>query len=71
MLKILTVKFIDAAKYEQLIEEPSENELYWELREQLNALREYNGVLYAYTYFVPEKDGDIEFLVDGMYHFYK
>lgn len=60
------VKFIDAAKYEQLIEEPSENELYWELREQLNALREYNGVLYAYTYFVPEKDGDIEFLVDGM-----
>ena len=60
------VKFIDTAKYEQLIKEPSENELYWELREQLNALREYNGVLYAYTYFVPEKNGDIEFLVDGM-----
>ncbi|WP_341321723.1 methyl-accepting chemotaxis protein [Solibacillus sp. FSL H8-0523] len=60
------VKFIDTAKYEQLIKEPSENELYWELREQLNELREYNGVLYAYTYFVPEKNGDIEFLVDGM-----
>ena len=60
------VKFVDVAKYEQLIKDPSENELYWELREQLNALREYNGVLYAYTYFVPEKNGDIEFLVDGM-----
>ncbi|WP_234417288.1 MULTISPECIES: methyl-accepting chemotaxis protein [unclassified Lysinibacillus] len=36
------------------------------MREELNTLREYNGVLYAYTYFVPEKNGDIEFLVDGM-----
>ncbi|MEK4701485.1 methyl-accepting chemotaxis protein [Solibacillus sp. FSL R7-0668] len=60
------VTFIDAAKYEQFIKDPSENDLYWELREQLNELREHNGVLYAYTYFVPEKNGDIEFLVDGM-----
>jgi len=30
------VTFIDAAKYEQFIKDPSENDLYWELREQLN-----------------------------------
>ncbi|WP_336046521.1 methyl-accepting chemotaxis protein [Solibacillus ferritrahens] len=60
------VNFIDIEKYEQLINNPGENEVYWELREELNALREYNGVLYAYTYFVPEKDGDVIFLVDGM-----
>lgn len=60
------VNFIDIEKYEQLINKPDENKLYWELREELNSLREYNGVLYAYTYFVPEKDGDVIFLVDGM-----
>lgn len=58
--------FLDAEKYKELASNPSENELYWELREQLNELREYNGVLYAYTYFVPEKDGAVKFLVDGM-----
>lgn len=58
--------FLDAEKYKELANDPNENELYWELREQLNALREYNGVLYAYTYFVPEKDGPVQFLVDGM-----
>ncbi|MBM7666373.1 methyl-accepting chemotaxis protein [Solibacillus kalamii] len=60
------VKYIDVQKYEQLIEKPSENATYWELREQLNELREYNGVMYAYTYFVPEENGEISFLVDGM-----
>lgn len=58
--------FLDAEKYKELAANPAENDLYWELREQLNELREYNGVLYAYTYFVPEKDGKVEFLVDGM-----
>ncbi|MER1986273.1 MAG: methyl-accepting chemotaxis protein [Solibacillus sp.] len=58
--------FLDAEKYKEFAAEPAENELYWELREQLNELREYNGVLYAYTYFVPEKDGPVKFLVDGM-----
>lgn len=60
------VNYIDVEKYEELVKNPSENDTYWKLREELNALREYNGVLYAYTYFVPEKNGDIEFLVDGM-----
>lgn len=60
------VNYIDVQKYEQLIEEPDENETYWELREQLNELRQYNGVMYAYTYFVPEENGEVTFLVDGM-----
>ncbi|WP_339174167.1 methyl-accepting chemotaxis protein [Solibacillus sp. FSL R5-0691] len=60
------VNYIDVQKYEQLIENPEENATYWELREQLNELREYNGVMYAYTYFVPEENGDVTFLVDGM-----
>lgn len=53
-------------KYEELVKNPSENEIYWELREQLNELREINGVLYAYTYFVPQPGEEITFLVDGM-----
>ncbi|MEK4387640.1 methyl-accepting chemotaxis protein [Solibacillus sp. FSL W7-1464] len=60
------LNYIDVEKYEQLIEEPEENATYWELREQLNELREYNGVMYAYTYFVPEENGEVTFLVDGM-----
>src|SRR5690606_39154607 len=60
------VNYIDVEKYEQLIEEPEANATYWELREQLNELREYNGVLYAYTYFVPEENGEVTLLVDGM-----
>lgn len=60
------VNYIDVQKYEQLIEEPEENATYWALREQLNELREYNGVMYAYTYFVPEENGEVTFLVDGM-----
>lgn len=59
-------KYLDSEKYGKLASNPGEDELYWELREQLNMLREYNGVLYAYTYMVPEKNGGIEFLVDGM-----
>jgi methyl-accepting chemotaxis protein len=60
------VKYIDIDKFEQLLDDPSENDTYWELRDQLNTLREHSGVLYAYTYKVPEENGDIEFLVDGM-----
>lgn len=60
------LKFIDVEQYKKLAEDPEENDLYWELREQLNDLREMNGVLYAYTYAVPEKGEDVTFLVDGM-----
>lgn len=59
-------QYIDVENLENLIEEPAENDLYWTIREQLNELREMNGVMYAYTYFVPEEGGPIEILVDGM-----
>lgn len=60
------VNYIDIEKLESLVQEPAENDLYWEIREQLNELRLLNGVMYAYTYFVPEKGEDVTFLVDGM-----
>ena len=60
------LNYIDVDKYEELVKNPSENEIYWELREQLNELREINGVLYAYTYSVPQPGEGVAFLVDGM-----
>lgn len=60
-------KYIDEEKFQQFLADPVENDLYWELREQLNDLREKNGVLYAYTYAVPKSnEGGAEFLIDGM-----
>ena len=47
-------KHLNADEYEQLSKEPKESELYWRLREELNELREINGVLYAYTFAVPQ-----------------
>ena len=60
------LNFIDAKAYQELAENPVENDLYWNLREQLNELREMNGVLYAYTYAVPKEGEEVTFLVDGM-----
>ena len=60
------LNYIDVDKYEELVKNPSENEIYWELREQLNELREINGVRFAYTYLVPQPGEDVAFLVDGM-----
>lgn len=58
--------YLDAEKYKELASNPDDQELYLELREQLNELREYNGVLYTYTYFVTSEEEDVTFLVDGM-----
>ncbi|WP_332646485.1 methyl-accepting chemotaxis protein [Lysinibacillus sp. 54212] len=58
--------YIDADKFKELANNPEENDLYWELREQLNELREMNGVLYAYTYAIPKEGEAVRFLVDGM-----
>ena len=60
------LNYIDVDKYEELVKNPSENEIYWELREQLNELREIKGVRFAYTYLVPQPGEDVAFLVDGM-----
>jgi len=59
-------KYLDTDEYVQLSKEPAESELYWQLREELNELREMNGVLYAYTFAVPQEDKKVRFLVDGM-----
>lgn len=60
--------YLDIEGYKQLANNPQENDLYWALREQLNDLREKNGVLYAYTFMpLSENSGDYGvFLVDGM-----
>jgi methyl-accepting chemotaxis protein len=60
------LNYMDIEKYEELVENPEENDAYWELREELNELRGKAGVLYAYTYFVPEEGEKVSFLVDGM-----
>ncbi|AVK86458.1 methyl-accepting chemotaxis protein [Lysinibacillus sp. B2A1] len=57
---------LNADDYSKLSKNPTESELYWQLREGLNDLREKNGVLYAYTFGVPEDDKKVRFLVDGM-----
>ncbi len=59
-------KRLNADEYEQLSQDPKESELYWQLRQELNELREINGVLYAYTFAVPKEDKKVRFLVDGM-----
>lgn len=57
---------LDGDKYKELAENPEDLSLYNELREQLNELRLINGVMYAYTYTIPEKGEAVMFLVDGM-----
>ncbi len=59
-------KQLNVDDYIELSKSPSESKLYWELREELNGLREQNGVLYAYTFAVPQEDQKVRFLVDGM-----
>ena len=57
-------KKVDASSYETLTKNPTENDTYWTLREELNELREQKNVLYAYTFAVPQTD-EVQFLVDG------
>ncbi|WP_162920118.1 methyl-accepting chemotaxis protein [Paenisporosarcina cavernae] len=57
-------KQIDGDAYEQFMQNPSENNDYWELRNQLNDLREQSGSTYVYT--VATDDKDVLIIVDGM-----
>ena len=59
-------KHVDVEKYEELMDNPDDMDLYRELRTELNELRELMDVLYAYTYFVPAEGEKVTFLVDGM-----
>ncbi|RJS58840.1 methyl-accepting chemotaxis protein [Bacillus sp. PK3_68] len=58
------VKFIDLDKYEEFLLQPSESENYWEIRRQLNQIREHIGAMYLYTFTLNE--GKAEMLIDGM-----
>ncbi|MFJ7951024.1 methyl-accepting chemotaxis protein [Lysinibacillus sp. NPDC096418] len=59
-------KQLNVNDYAEISKDPTESELYWRLREELNTIRETNGVLYAYTFAVPKEDEKVTFLVDGM-----
>lgn len=63
-----TVKYssaqFDSEKYLEWIKNPIENELYWDLRMQLNKIRETNGGLYLYTLKVTE-DNKLFIMIDG------
>lgn len=57
--------YIEENELNKVKEKLAEDNTYWEIREQLNDLREHNGVLYAYTLALNEQ-GEPIFLVDGM-----
>lgn len=57
---------LNANDYAELSKDPTESALYWQLREDLNDLRDKNGVFYAYTFAVPKEDKKVTFLVDGL-----
>lgn len=59
-------KQLNVNDYIEVSKDQTESELYWQLREELNDIREKNGVLYAYTFAVPKEDKKVTFLVDGM-----
>lgn len=56
---------IDGEQYKKLATTLEEDDLYWELREQLNDLKEKNGVLYAYTFAIPEPGKSPSYLTYG------
>ena len=57
--------YLDTEQLQSVKSNMAEDNTYWAVREQLNKLRENNGVLYAYT-LMKTKDGHMQFLVDGM-----
>ncbi|MBA2872406.1 methyl-accepting chemotaxis protein [Anoxybacillus calidus] len=59
------VKHIDAVEYQKFLEEKSENDTYWDLRNELNDLREKTGALYVYTVEVDEQEKQPKVLIDG------
>jgi methyl-accepting chemotaxis protein len=59
------VKQIDVGEYQKFLEEKSENDTYWDLRNELNDLREKTGALYVYTLEVDEQEKHPKVLIDG------
>jgi methyl-accepting chemotaxis protein len=58
-------RYIDEDDLKNVKQTLEEDTTYWSVREQLNSLREHNGVLYAYT-ITKDSSGKLMFLVDGM-----
>jgi methyl-accepting chemotaxis protein len=59
------VKHIDVEEYQKFLEEKEENDTYWDLRNELNDLREKIGALYVYTVEVDEQEKQPKILIDG------
>lgn len=55
---------LDKDLYEEMYNNPVENELYWTLRQELNEIRENIGAMYLYTLQVAD-DGKVTFLIEG------
>lgn len=58
-------QMLDTEKYAELYNNPVENDLYWELRADLNELRETIGAKYLYTLQIPKEGEKVTFLVEG------
>ncbi|WP_409296705.1 methyl-accepting chemotaxis protein [Peribacillus sp. SCS-26] len=56
-------KSISIEDYEAFLADPRESDVYWELRESLNDIREKTGILYLYTMGV--KGEKVNILIDG------
>ncbi|MEH6944957.1 methyl-accepting chemotaxis protein [Bacillus sp. JJ722] len=54
---------INVDDYERFLENPTDNEVYQELVEELNAVRKHTGSLYVYT--LAEDNGKLKVMVDG------
>lgn len=49
------VQGIDASRWEQFLKDPKENELYWNIRQELDQYRTQIGALYVYLVRIDEK----------------
>lgn len=58
-------KSIDPIAYEQFLENPSKNGVYWTIRDMLNDYREKTGALYVYT-IQSDSNRQAVFMVDGL-----
>ncbi len=56
--------YFDTTAYEKWLRNPIENDLYWQLRYDLNEIREKQGVMYLYTLNV-DAEQKIRIMIDG------
>ncbi|QUG42824.1 methyl-accepting chemotaxis protein [Psychrobacillus sp. INOP01] len=56
---------VDVPAYEEFKKKPEQNEIYWELREELNDLLIQNGVMYTYITDIPKEGEQATIIVDA------